>query len=146
MAQPFDAGARQPKGAPVVSRCADRYRPSVATRDVLRLRGRRLAYSRTARTPSALAWVDRHGKVLGTAGDPGVFFNLDLSPDERQVAVSQMIETGGRSQVDIWLIDLDRAGRASRLTDDPPWDFDPAWSRDGKRVAFNSDTDVRGSS
>ena len=48
-----------------------------------------LAYSSTARAPSELTWMDPHGRVLGTVGRPGVFFNLDLSPDEQRVAISQ---------------------------------------------------------
>ena len=138
VAQPFDADARQPKGAPVPLGVQTAIDPPWQRGMFSVSATGRLAYSRTARTPSELMWVDRHGKVLGRAGDPGVFFNLDLSPDERQVAVSQMIQIGGRSQVDIWLIELAPAGRARRLTDDPPDDFDPAWSRNGKQVAFNS--------
>ena len=68
-----------------------------------------------------------------------MFFNLDLSPDERRVAVSQMTQQhGAKAQFDIWLIDLARSGAATLLTDDPAYEFDPTWSPDGERVAFNS--------
>ena len=99
----------------------------------------RLAYSRTARALWKLTWLDRAGKSLGTAGDPGVFLNLNLSPDERRVAVSQLTQQpAAKPQIDIWIIDLARAGATSRLTDDPACEFDPTWSRDGTLVAFNS--------
>ncbi|MDX2225400.1 MAG: amidohydrolase family protein [Rhodospirillaceae bacterium] len=38
---------------------------------------------------------------------------------------------------DIWL--ADRAGTARRLTDDAALDYDPAWSADGRSIAFVSD-------
>jgi Tol biopolymer transport system component len=98
-----------------------------------------LAYSQVGRIPSQLTWMDRDGKALATVGDPGTYGNLDLSPDGRQLAVSQLTQQPEGPNVDIWLVDLDRAGTASRLTSDPAREFDPAWSTDGTEIAFNSD-------
>ena len=147
MAQPFDADTRQLTGDPtlIVENAAvdppwQRGMFSVSEAS-------RLVFSRTARTISQLTWLDRNGKRGTTVGDPGVFFNLDLNPDETHVAGSRLTaQPGTRPQLDIWLIDLARAGLTWRLTDDPAWEFDPAWSPDGKLVAFNSNRPEPGKS
>jgi serine/threonine protein kinase len=138
MAQPFEARTLKAKGDPVtIARQAGINAPWQRGMFSISSAGR-LAYNRTARIPSELTWLDRQGRPTGTAGDPGVYFNMDLSPDEQRVAISQMTERPGTpAQFDIWIIDLTRANTAQRFTDDPAWEFDPSWSADG-RLVFNS--------
>src|SRR6185295_12944000 len=99
-----------------------------------------LAYVRGAAPPiSRLTWMDRAGKTLGFVGEPGVYANLSLSPDERRIAVSTT--AGSPANRDIWLIDLARADTTSRLTFDPGVEADPIWSPDGSQILFNSNRD-----
>ena len=86
-----------------------------------------------------LVWHNRSGEKVGTVGDPGVYSHLDISPDDERVAVSRLTQEPGRPlQMDIWTIDLKPGGGASRVTEDPGFEADPAWSGDGRQLAFNS--------
>jgi Tol biopolymer transport system component len=81
-------------------------------------------------------WVDRTGRQLATAGETGAFGDLDLSPDGKLIAVTK--QDAGSPGADIWVIDWQRAGVASRLTLDPADDINPVWAPDGKHLAFTS--------
>jgi Tol biopolymer transport system component len=82
-----------------------------------------------------LAWFDRSGKRLSGIGSPAQFSNPALSPDERWLAVGKMdLKILTR---DLWLYDLAR-GASTRLTFDPGDDLNPAWSPDGKQIAFTA--------
>ena len=139
MAQPFDTDSRQLNGDPrVVAEptailvASYRGQFSVSRTGVL-------AYSSVGRPKSRPTWIDRTGKTVGTAGEPGFYWLSRLSPDDRLLAVSQWkVEPGGHSNSDIWVIDLARAGTATRLTFDAARDHDPAWSPDGTQIAFVS--------
>lgn len=52
-----------------------------------------------------------------------------MSPDGKRIAFGAL--------GDIWISDI--GGKARRVTDDPFVDFDPAFSRDGKKLAYVSD-------
>jgi eukaryotic-like serine/threonine-protein kinase len=98
-----------------------------------------LAYSQAVNAVSQLDWVDRKGNHVSTSADPGVFINMDLSPDDGRVAVSQAkVQPGGQTSVDIWVVGLDKATRSTPLTFEADRDFDPSWSPDGSYIAYHS--------
>ena len=80
-------------------------------------------------------WVSRSGERLKDVAGPERFGSVHLGPDGNSVAVSRT-DAGGNE--DIWLIDFDRTVM-KRLTFDAGHDFTPAWSPDGRQVAFSSD-------
>ena len=93
-----------------------------------------LAYQAASQN-GQLVWRDRSGKLLGTAVEPGIYRHVDLSRDEKRVAVAR--REGAASGSDIWLLELS-TGIFSRFTFDPADDANPNWSPDGGRLAFLS--------
>ena len=95
-----------------------------------------LAYQTgTGAAGSQLVWVDRTGKPLGVLGEPGVYSDIELSPDGTQASVN-LPDQSGRNR-DIWLYDVARSLK-TRLTFDPADELALIWSPDGSRVVFNS--------
>lgn len=84
---------------------------------------------------SQLTWYDRTGKELGFIGKPSWYNNVNLSPDNRRVAVDQT-DPDGRN-TDVWIYEPAR-GTSIRTTFDPGLDNSPIWSPDGKQVLFGS--------
>ena len=80
-----------------------------------------------------LAWLDRTGKRLSTVGDQGSFFDLDLSPDEKKAAVTELNTAAATT----WIYDVENNVK-SRLTFSGGAHLTPTFSPDGKQVAFTS--------
>jgi Tol biopolymer transport system component len=99
-------------------------------------------YAQNALQNSRLVWKDRTGRELGTVGDPGLYTNVALAPDERRLAVS--VATGRPPNQDVWVIDV-TTGDQSRLTFAPDNDSLPTWSPDGSQIAFYSERNRPGS-
>jgi Tol biopolymer transport system component len=89
-----------------------------------------VAYRKGRGAPGQQTWFDRTGKVLGQLGSQNA---ADLSPDGRFVAYDRF--TG--SNRDVWILDLDRGGNTP-FTHHPNVDGFPVWSKDGSRIAFES--------
>jgi serine/threonine protein kinase/Tol biopolymer transport system component len=80
---------------------------------------------------SALAWVDREGRVTPIADQAASVVDPSLSPDGTRAVLED-------KDPSLWVVDL-RRGTRSRLTlDHEGSNAYPVWSRDGRRVLFAS--------
>jgi Tol biopolymer transport system component len=82
-------------------------------------------------------WRSRDGRLIGPAGEIGMYGDMDLSPDGKWIAVTQ--PDAGGTGADIYVIDWQNDGRSHRLTQDPSDDINPVWERpSGARIAFTT--------
>ncbi len=133
MAQPFDPGKMTLSGEPAaVADGVDSFTTSSHGLFSVSDTGT-LVYRAGNGTQTVLTWFDQQGKPAGTLGDPGDYWDPAISPDGSRVAVAM----GPLASRDIWILDVAR-GSSTRFTFDPARDDFPAWSPDGKNIAFSS--------
>ncbi len=82
---------------------------------------------------TVLTWFDQQGNPAGTLGGPGAYSSPAISPDGSRVAVAR----GPEANRDIWILDVAR-GAERRFTFGPGRNDYPAWTPDGRNIAFIS--------
>jgi Tol biopolymer transport system component/predicted Ser/Thr protein kinase len=94
-----------------------------------------LAYQDGGPNTSSLSWHDRTGQQLSVAGPVSTYWAMDLSRDGSRIAATRF-DSRAASQ-DIWTGDV-TDGVVSRFTTSPLDDTYPAWSFDGRWIAYGS--------
>lgn len=84
---------------------------------------------------SVIGWYDRAGNPVGSVADPEPWGAARPSPDGRRLAVTLIDLKPERFRTDLWVFDL-VTGHRSRLTFEEGDIDDPAWSPDGRRIAY----------
>jgi Tol biopolymer transport system component/tRNA A-37 threonylcarbamoyl transferase component Bud32 len=138
VAQNFDAGSLETKGAPfpVVAdmealgdtQPTGYVRMSVSDNGVLAVRS-------GVSSVSQFAWLDREGKKLSTVGSASEQDEPTLSPDEKYVVFERNDPAAGTN--DLWRLDLER-GVESRLTYDSGSENTAIWLPDCANVIYSS--------
>lgn len=85
---------------------------------------------------TALAWFDAAGMRLATATEPGDYWQVRLSPDERNAAVT-LLDPLLRT-LDVHVVPLGAPGTARRISLAIGPDTDPVWSPDGRTLLYRS--------
>ena len=86
----------------------------------------------------SIVLTDRTGKARTVPGPPRAYNYPRFSPDGRRLAVS--IGPGHGHSDDVWTVDIE-TGALARLTfgDGKSGNYYPAWSGDGRKIAYSTD-------
>jgi len=134
LAQPFDAKRLEITGEPIPVLEPVHYKSGL--RLLLSVSENGVLAYESGNPNRQLIWFDRVGRQVGSISEPGEYWDLELSPDNRRVAV-EIADERANGYSDIWTIDL-LHGIPTRLTFGPGSAIQPAWSPDGSHIVYAS--------
>lgn len=133
MAVSFDDDMRRLVGKPV--QLAHNVGTAGSGRGWFAAAGPVLVWAAAGEQRRELRWFDLEGRSAGQVGEPGDYWQVRLSPDERTAAVT-LLDPLLRT-LDVVTLPLG-GGPITRVSLAVAADSDPVWSSDGRRVAFRS--------
>ncbi|HEV2021933.1 MAG TPA: protein kinase, partial [Terriglobales bacterium] len=140
VAQQFDLGSLKVKGSPIaVAEKVDYWN----ARDMAYFAASgsgMLLYRKSVSTSTQATWMDRGGRELEKVGEPGLYFDPQLSADGSKLALARVDKDS--QNADVWVVDLKR-NNMSRATFAEAANLSYALSPDGNMVAV--DTNSNGS-
>ena len=96
-----------------------------------------LAWAEAAPRGRELVWLDAAGRRQGPLAEPGDYWQVRLSPDDRLAAVT-LLDPLLRTLDVVALPAVVGGGAGRRVTLSLSADSDPVWAPDGARIAFRS--------
>ena len=127
-AQPFAPDSAQLTGAPVAI-ARDVLEDPTIWRGIFSATSTGTLVYQSGVSGTSLTLLDRDGHDVGTVGEHGIIFDVNVSPDGTRAAVNR------GDPADIWVYDLAR-GTSIRVTFDPRNETLPVWSPDGTQLAY----------
>jgi serine/threonine protein kinase/Tol biopolymer transport system component len=137
LGQGFDGRTGRTTGAPFSIAEHVRYFQSTAYAAFAASRAGTIAYQAGADVLQP-TWYDRSGRVLGTVGAPGLYYEISISPDSSRALFSRDRADIGTKH--IWEIDLARRVETP-VTSATETEITPVWLPDGRRFVYSA---VRG--
>ena len=134
-AQHLDPGTMQVRGEPTqIASNVSGKRNGFANSGLSASAAGDLLFSSELAAPTSLVWRDRKGDVLQTFPSERMFYEPAFSPDEKQIVASSDNPLNS-----LWVVDVER-GRPRQLRLDLGLVQSPNWSRDGKRITFQTNS------
>jgi Tol biopolymer transport system component len=131
MAHPFDLDEGALTGEPVV--VAESVKEAPGGRAAFAVAGGTLVFDAVREFAQAeVVALSRQGREAAVLPVNGPIHTMWPSPDFRRVVTESGNSVGG---TDLWIFDAERGSR-TRLTDGPNTEGHPAWSPDGRQIAF----------
>jgi serine/threonine protein kinase/Tol biopolymer transport system component len=124
-------------GQPIVVIKEVAYNPiSIESPFDVSMNGSMLVYHPAVDERQQLEWFNRTGLPVGSLGPPGVYNQVRISPNGKEVLFNRPDDNGGNR--DLWLMNTLR-GTTSRLTLNEANEWSQIWSPDGTKIVFASD-------